>query len=31
MIGALAEPSEALVSSTVRDIVTGSKHSFAER
>lgn len=28
---ALAQPGEVLVSSTVRDIVTGSKHSFAER
>lgn len=28
---ALAEPGEVLVSSTVRDIVTGSKHTFAER
>jgi len=28
---ALAGPSEVLVSSTVRDIVTGSRHRFAER
>jgi class 3 adenylate cyclase len=30
-VGALAGPSEVLVSSTVRDIVTGSRHRFAER
>jgi class 3 adenylate cyclase len=27
----LAGPSEVLVSSTVRDIVTGSRHRFADR
>jgi class 3 adenylate cyclase len=30
-VAALAGPSEVLVSSTVRDIVTGSRHRFAER
>jgi class 3 adenylate cyclase len=30
-VSALAGPSEVLVSSTVRDIVTGSRHRFAER
>ena len=30
-VGALAGPSEVLVSSTVRDIVTGSRRHFAER
>jgi class 3 adenylate cyclase len=30
-VGALAAPSEVLVSSTVRDIVTGSRHRFADR
>ncbi|OBF19203.1 cyclase [Mycobacterium kubicae] len=30
-VAALAEPSEVLVSSTVRDIVTGSRHRFADR
>lgn len=30
-VGALAEPGEVLVSSTVRDIVTGSRHRFADR
>jgi class 3 adenylate cyclase len=30
-VAALAGPSEVLVSSTVRDIVTGSRRSFAER
>jgi class 3 adenylate cyclase len=30
-VGALAGPSEVLVSSTVRDIVTGSRHRFADR
>jgi class 3 adenylate cyclase len=30
-VGALAGASEVLVSSTVRDIVTGSRHRFAER
>jgi class 3 adenylate cyclase len=30
-VGALAEASEVLVSSTVRDIVTGSRHRFADR
>ncbi|WP_186243329.1 adenylate/guanylate cyclase domain-containing protein [Mycobacterium simulans] len=30
-VSALAESSEVLVSSTVRDIVTGSRHRFAER
>ena len=29
-VAALAGPSEVLVSSTVRDIVTGSRHVFAE-
>jgi class 3 adenylate cyclase len=30
-VAALAGPSEVLVSSTVREIVTGSRHTFAER
>jgi class 3 adenylate cyclase len=30
-VAALAGPSEVLVSSTVRDIVTGSRHRFADR
>jgi class 3 adenylate cyclase len=30
-VAALAEPSEVLVSSTVREIVTGSRRAFAER
>jgi class 3 adenylate cyclase len=30
-VAALASPSEVLVSSTVRDIVTGSRHRFADR
>ncbi|MGF2952219.1 adenylate/guanylate cyclase domain-containing protein [Mycobacterium sp. THU-M116] len=30
-VGALAGPSEVLVSSTVRDIVTGSRHRFDDR
>jgi class 3 adenylate cyclase len=30
-VGALAAPGEVLVSSTVRDIVTGSRHRFADR
>jgi class 3 adenylate cyclase len=30
-VAALAGPSEVLVSSTVRDIVTGSRRTFAER
>lgn len=30
-VSALAGPSEVLVSSTVRDIVTGSRHSFTDR
>jgi class 3 adenylate cyclase len=30
-VSALAGPSEVLVSSTVREIVTGSRHRFAER
>jgi class 3 adenylate cyclase len=30
-VAALAAPSEVLVSSTVRDIVTGSRHRFADR
>ncbi|OBG23804.1 adenylate/guanylate cyclase domain-containing protein [Mycobacterium sp. 852002-51057_SCH5723018] len=30
-VGALAGPSEVLVSSTVRDIVTGSRHRFSDR
>lgn len=30
-VAALAGPSEVLVSATVRDIVTGSRHRFAER
>jgi class 3 adenylate cyclase len=30
-VAALAGPSEVLVSSTVREIVTGSRHSFTER
>ncbi|MGA8544358.1 MAG: alpha/beta fold hydrolase [Mycobacterium sp.] len=30
-VSALAGPSEVLVSSTVRDIVTGSRHRFADR
>jgi class 3 adenylate cyclase len=30
-VAALAGPSEVLVSSTLRDIVTGSRHRFAER
>jgi class 3 adenylate cyclase len=30
-VSALAGASEVLVSSTLRDIVTGSRHSFAER
>jgi class 3 adenylate cyclase len=30
-VAALARPSEVLVSSTVRDIVTGSRHRFADR
>jgi class 3 adenylate cyclase len=30
-VAALADPSEVLVSSTVRDIVTGSRHRFADR
>lgn len=30
-VGALAGPSEVLVSSTVRDIVTGSRHRFTGR
>jgi class 3 adenylate cyclase len=30
-VAALAAPSEVLVSSTVRDIVSGSRHTFAER
>jgi class 3 adenylate cyclase len=30
-VGALAGPSEVLVSSTVREIVTGSRRLFAER
>ncbi|MGH3560496.1 MAG: adenylate/guanylate cyclase domain-containing protein, partial [Mycobacterium sp.] len=30
-VAALAEPSEVLVSSTVRDIVTGSRHRFVDR
>jgi class 3 adenylate cyclase len=30
-VAALAEPSEVLVSSTVRDIVTGSRRRFADR
>jgi class 3 adenylate cyclase len=30
-VSALASASEVLVSSTLRDIVTGSRHSFAER
>jgi class 3 adenylate cyclase len=30
-VGALAGPSEVLVSSTVRDIVTGSRHRFTNR
>ncbi|KQH81249.1 cyclase [Mycobacterium gordonae] len=30
-VGALAGPSEVLVSSTVRDIVTGSRHRFVSR
>jgi class 3 adenylate cyclase len=30
-VAALAAPGEVLVSSTVRDIVTGSRHRFADR
>ena len=30
-VAALADPSEVLVSSTVRDIVTGSRHRFGDR
>jgi class 3 adenylate cyclase len=30
-VATLAGPSEVLVSSTVRDIVTGSRHRFADR
>ena len=30
-VAALAGPSEVLVSSTVREIVSGSRHRFAER
>jgi class 3 adenylate cyclase len=30
-VAALADASEVLVSSTVRDIVTGSRHRFADR
>lgn len=30
-VGALAGPGEVLVSSTLRDIVTGSRHRFADR
>ena len=30
-VAALAGPSEVLVSSTVREIVTGSRHRFADR
>ncbi len=30
-VGSLAGPSEVLVSSTVRDIVTGSRHRFVGR
>jgi class 3 adenylate cyclase len=30
-VTALAGPSEVLVTSTVRDIVTGSRHRFADR
>jgi class 3 adenylate cyclase len=30
-VAALAGPSEVMVSSTVRDIVTGSRHRFADK